>query len=98
MELQNKLNDTWIKASIIGTFWAASEIIIGSFLHNLKIPFSGNILTSFAIILLISFSYKWKVKGLFWRAGVICALMKTISPSAVIFGPMIAIMAQAFIL
>lgn len=98
MKKTKELNEIWVKASIIGTFWAASEIVIGSFLHNLKIPFSGNILAAFAIILLISFSYVWKDKGLFWRAGIICALMKTISPSAVIFGPMIAIIAQAFIL
>ncbi|HSH50730.1 MAG TPA: nucleoside-triphosphatase [Bacteroidales bacterium] len=92
------LNEKWLKASIIGTFWAASEIVLGSFLHNLKIPFSGNILTAIGVILLISISYNWKEKGLFWRAGLICAIMKTLSPSAVIFGPMIAIFSQSILL
>lgn len=92
------LSDIWIKASIIGTTWAASEIVLGSFLHNLKIPFSGNILAGIGMILLISVSYVWKDKGLFWRAGLICALMKTLSPSAVIFGPMIAIFSQSVLL
>lgn len=92
------LNETWIKASIIGTTWAASEIVLGSFLHNLKIPFSGNILAAIGIIILISVSYIWKEKGLFWRAGLICAIMKTMSPSAVIFGPMIAIFSQSLLL
>lgn len=92
------LNDKWIKASIIGTLWAASEIVLGSFLHNLKIPFSGNILTAIGIIILISISYIWTEKGLFWRAGVICAIMKTMSPSAVIFGPMIAIFSESVLL
>lgn len=78
--------------------WAASEIVIGSFLHNLRVPFSGSILTAIGVILLISISYKWNDKGLFWRAGLICALMKTLSPSAVIFGPMIAIISEAFLL
>ena len=85
-------------ASIIGTIWAASEIVLGSFLHNLKVPFSGNILTAIGIIILISVSYIWKEKGLFWRAGLICAIMKTMSPSAVIFGPMIAIFSEAMLL
>lgn len=85
------LNDIWQKASIIGALWASSEIVLGSFLHNLKIPFAGSILSGIAIILIISFSYIWKDKGLFWRAGLIAALMKTLSPSAVIFGPMVAI-------
>lgn len=92
------LSDKWIKASILGTIWAASEIVLGSFLHNLRIPFSGNILTAIGIIILISASYKWDEKGVFWRAGVICALLKTMSPSAVIFGPMIAILSEAILL
>ncbi len=98
MKINNNINETWIKASIIGTIWAASEIVLGSFLHNLKIPFSGNVLTAIAIIILISISYTWKEKGLFWRAGLICAVMKTMSPSAVIFGPMVAIFSEALLL
>ncbi|MFO8066963.1 MAG: hypothetical protein R6U11_05205, partial [Bacteroidales bacterium] len=98
MNKQAGLSEVWIKASIIGSLWAASEIVLGSFLHNLKIPFSGNVLTAIAIVLLISISYFWTDKGLFWRAGLICAILKTISPSAVIFGPMIAIISQAFLM
>ena len=93
-----QLNKKWLKASIIGTIWAASEIILGSFLHNLRVPFSGTILTTIAVVLLISVSFVWKEKGIFWRAGLICALMKTLSPSAVIFGPMIAIFTESLLL
>lgn len=93
-----ELSEKWIKASITGTIWAASEIVFGSFLHNLRVPFSGNILTGIGIIILVSISYIWKEKGLFWRAGLICAVMKTISPSAVIFGPIIAILSEALLL
>lgn len=92
------LNDKWIKASILGTVWASSEIVLGSFLHNLRVPFSGNILTAIGIVILIAAQYKWKEKGLFWRAGLVCALMKTMSPSAVIFGPMVAIFSEALLL
>ncbi|MCB9327641.1 MAG: hypothetical protein H6572_03060 [Lewinellaceae bacterium] len=89
------LNTVWLKAAIIGTLWASSEIVLGSFLHNLKLPFASNLLTSIGIIIMIA-SYKfWKDDGLIWRSGVICALLKTISPSAVIFGPMIAIFMQS---
>ena len=94
----HQLNDKWIKASILGTVWASSEIVLGSFLHNLKVPFSGNILTAIGLVILISAQYKWKEKGLFWRAGIVCALMKTMSPSAVIFGPMVAIFSEALLL
>lgn len=96
--MEHPLSEKWIKASIMGTIWAASEIVLGSFLHNLKVPFSGNILTAIGLVILISMGYKWAERGLFWRAGLICALMKTMSPSAVIFGPMIAIIAESLIL
>ncbi|HBE40606.1 MAG TPA: hypothetical protein DDW27_05275 [Bacteroidales bacterium] len=96
--MKHKLSEKWIKASITGTIWAASEIVLGSFLHNLRVPFSGNILTAIGIIILISVSYIWRERGIFWRAGLICALMKTLSPSAIIFGPMIAIFAESLLL
>jgi nucleoside-triphosphatase THEP1 len=96
--MKHKLSEKWIKASITGTIWAASEIVLGSFLHNLRVPFSGNILTAIGLIILISISYIWKENGLFWRAGLICAVMKTMSPSAVIFGPMIAIFSESLLL
>ncbi|MCK4664523.1 MAG: DUF2478 domain-containing protein [Bacteroidales bacterium] len=91
-------NDKWLKAAVIGSLWASIEIILGSFLHNLRVPFSGTFLTFIAICLLISFHQMWKENGIFWRAGLICALMKSISPSAIIFGPMIGILTGAIVL
>ncbi|MFH1119089.1 MAG: hypothetical protein V1775_04645 [Bacteroidota bacterium] len=88
----------WIKAAVAGGLWAAVEIIIGSFLHNLRIPFAGSILSAFAVMLMISFHRMWPLKGLIWRAGLICALMKSVSPSALILGPMIGIMSEALLL
>ena len=85
------LSQQWIKAAVIGSIWAAIEIIGGSFLHNLKIPFSGTFLSMIAVFMLVAFSMHWKERGIIIRAGIIAALMKSISPSAVILGPMFAI-------
>jgi len=95
---KTNISDKWVKASIIGTIWAAAEIVLGSFLHNLRVPFSGNLLTAVALVILIAVSYRWREHGLYWRAGIICALMKTMSPSAIIFGPMIAIIMESLLL
>ncbi len=89
--------EIWLKASVIGSLWAGIEIIIGSYLHNLRMPMAGSLLTVNAIALMVAFSRMWPEKGLFWRAGLICALMKSISPSAVILGPMIGIFLQSFL-
>lgn len=91
-------SNIWLKAAIAGGLWASVEIIIGSFLHNLKIPFAGSILASFGIILMVAFSQLWPERGLIIRVGVICALMKSVSPSAVILGPMAGIMAEAILM
>ena len=98
MQKENILNPVWLKATVLGSLWASSEIILGSFLHNLKVPFSGTILSGIGIIFLVAGSRNWNEKGIIWRAGIICALMKTISPSADILGPMISIAAEAFLL
>jgi nucleoside-triphosphatase THEP1 len=98
MTTKKQLSNKWLKASVLGCLWASSEIVLGSFLHNLRIPFAGNILTAIGIILLISVAYIWKEKGLFWRSGLVCAVMKSISPSAIIFGPMIAIFCEALLM
>ncbi|HRS53392.1 MAG TPA: nucleoside-triphosphatase [Bacteroidales bacterium] len=95
---QSNINEVWLKASVLGCLWASSEIVIGSFLHNIKVPFSGIILTFIGIVLMTSVSKIWPIKGLIWRSGLICALMKAISPSAIIIGPMIAILAQALLM
>lgn len=93
-----RLNDSWLKAIVIGSLWASFEIIVGSFLHNLRIPFAGTFLSAFAVMFLIAFYQIWPEKWIILKAGIICALMKSISPSAVIFGPMIGIFSEALIL
>lgn len=92
------LDSIWLKAATVGSAWAALEIVLGSFLHNLRVPMTGTVLAACGIAILTASQMIWKEKGLIWRAGVICAVMKSISPSAVIFGPMIGIIAEAFVI
>lgn len=93
-----QIRTLWLKAGIIGSTWAAFEIIAGSFLHNLQIPFAGTILSAASVFLLISFLQIWPEKGLIIRAGIVCALMKSISPSAVIIGPMVGIFMEGLLI
>ena len=87
-----------MKAAVIGSYWGTLEIVMGSFFHNMRFPMSGTILSFFSVILLVSFSRIWRENGLFWRASLIAALMKSISPSAVILGPMTGIMLEGFLM
>ena len=82
----NNLNSQrWTKASVLAGLWAGIEIVAGSFLHNLKIPFSGTFLTLISITLVIGFYQIWKQPGIIWRAGIITALMKSISPAVILW-------------
>lgn len=93
--MKSDINSIWLKAAVAGGLWASFEIIVGSLLHNLHIPFSGTLLATFSVVLMISFLQIWNETGLIWRAGLICGLMKSLSPSAVILGPMTGIMMEA---
>jgi len=85
------LSPLWQRAAVLGSLWAASEIVLGSFLHNLRVPFAGHFLTAIAVAVLVAGHRTWPQKGLLVRAGLIAAVMKSTSPSAVLFGPMVAI-------
>jgi len=95
---QQALPDIWLKAAMLGSLWASVEIILGSFLHNLHIPLSGTFLAALGVILMINGHKLWPDKGLFWRTALVTATMKSISPSAIIFGPMIGIFMEGVIL
>ncbi len=91
-------NDIWTKAAVVGSLWASVEIIMGSFFHNLQLPFAGTLLAAFTVTFVIAILQIWPSRGLIWRAGVIAALMKSISPSAIILGPMVGIFFEAVLL
>ncbi len=94
---QREINHLWLKAAVIGSLWGSIEIIVGSFFHNIKMPMAGTVLAIFGILLLSAFGQMWKDRGLFWRAGLICALMKSVSPSSVLIGPMTGIFLEALL-
>ncbi|MBN2664305.1 MAG: hypothetical protein JXR68_11700 [Bacteroidales bacterium] len=99
MEIYNtKIKSVWFKAAVLGSIWASFEIVFGSFLHNIRFPMSGTILTILAVIIIITFSQIWKENGIVIRAGIIAALMKSISPSAVLIGPMTGIFMEALLI
>jgi len=90
-----KQQEIWLKAAVIGSVWASFEIVFGSFFHSLRLPFAGTFLSFSAMVLLITFSYKWNDKNLFLKAGLIAALMRSLMPTSVILGPLIGIMLEA---
>lgn len=98
MQTKSTQRQTWLKAAVIGSLWASLEIVIGSFLHNTHMPFAGTTLGFFSLSFLIAFNQKWQDKGLILRAAIIAALMRSLSPSAIIIGPMVGIFLEGVLL
>ncbi len=89
--------DEWLKAAVIGSIWASFEVVFGYFFHNLRLPFAGSFLTFWGIALMASFAEKWSGKRLFIKAGIISAIMRSMTPTSVILGPVIGIMLESVI-
>ncbi len=96
--MSEALSPRWRRAALLGSLWAANEIVLGSFLHNVNFPLTGTLLAALGVTLLVAGVRLWEDAGIIWRAGIICALLKSLSPSAVILGPMIGILAEAWLL
>ncbi|NPA44682.1 MAG: hypothetical protein GXO49_04030, partial [Chlorobi bacterium] len=94
---KKEFKDIWLKAAVLGSLWGSIEIIVGSFFHNIRVPMAGTILAVLGISLITAFGQNWKDKGLFWRAGLISAVMKSVSPSAILLGPMTGIFLEALL-
>ncbi len=89
------LSPIWQKAVVAGTFWGALEIVLGSVLHNLMLPLAAGTFLSFAgVMIMTAISATNPQRGLYWRAALVCAMLKSVSPSAVILSPMIGIMLE----
>ena len=88
----------WQRAAVLGSLWASVEIVVGSFLHNLNVPFAGSVLAAFGVAVMTAGHRASPQRGLIWRAALVCALMKSVSPSAVILGPMVGIVTEGLLL
>lgn len=67
----------------IVALWAISEAILGGIIHGFKLPISGLIVGSFAVICVSLIGYLLPQKGLIIKATLIVALIKmTMSPQS----------------
>lgn len=99
MKQSKQLSSAWQKAAIIGSLWGAFEIVAGSFIHNLALPLiAGTALSFTGVVIMIAFQSQWKTNGVLWRSALVCAALKSISPSAVILTPMLGITLEGLLM
>ncbi len=92
MTQQKPISRPWQVATITGSIWGAFEIVAGSLLHNLAVPMvAGTILSAIGVMVMVTGARLYGEKGIFWRSALVCAALKTVSPSPVILSPMLGI-------
>ena len=94
---RDRASTFWSTAAAFGALWGAVEITLGSFLHTLRLPFSGAILASIGAALLIAERQVAPARGLSAATALIAALCKSLSPGGVILGPMLGITVEGLL-
>ncbi|MGI5862050.1 MAG: nucleoside-triphosphatase [Myxococcales bacterium] len=85
----------WAQVTAFGALWGTIEITLGSFLHSLRLPFSGTLLAALGAVLLIAQRQLFPARGVTLATGIVAALCKSVSPGGVILGPMVGIATEA---
>jgi len=89
------LSQTAASAAAFGALWGAVEVTAGSFLHALRIPFSGVLLAALGAGLLVAQRQVYDRRGVTIMTGAVAALCKSLSPAGIIWNPMVAIAMEA---
>ncbi|MGC4115652.1 MAG: hypothetical protein QM765_13815 [Myxococcales bacterium] len=87
----------WSTAAAFGALWGSVEITLGSFLHTLKVPFSGAVLAAIGAALLVAERQVAPARGLSLATALIASLCKSLSPGGVILGPMLGISVEGLL-
>ena len=95
--LPSRTSAFWSTAAAFGALWGTVEITLGSFLHTLKLPFSGAILAAIGAALLVAERQVAPARGLSVATALIAALCKSLSPGGVILGPMLGISVEGLL-
>jgi hypothetical protein len=80
--------------AVFGGLWGLSESTLGSFLHLVRLPLSGLILSAIAlVIILIARTYN-NTRGSTFLMGLVAALIKLVGLSITKIGPMVGIIME----
>ncbi len=98
MESMQNNQKSIVSIAVFGTLWGFIEATLGNALHLLHLPFSGTILTSIALIIILIARIYNPTRGSTFLMAIIAALIKAISFSTVKLGPFVAIIAEGILI
>jgi len=83
-----------VSIAVFGTLWGFIEATLGSALHLLHLPFSGSILASIALIVILIARIYNPTRGSTFLMALIAAFIKALSLATVKLGPFSAIIIE----
>lgn len=87
----------WAHVAAFGALWGSVEITLGAFVHTLRLPLAGVLLSTLGAALLVAQRQILPRRGVTLATGVVAALCKTLSPGGIVLGPMIGILAESLL-
>ncbi len=81
--------------AIFGALWGGLEASLGSYLHVVKVPFTGVVMASLGLLLALVGRLFVPRRGSVAMIGVVTALLKMLSLGGVVLNPMIGILAES---
>ncbi len=95
---QRERNTFWTYVTMFGTLWGGLELTLGTFLHVLRVPKAGLIMTVLSCILMIALRVLYPKRGATLGAAIIASCIKCLSPGGIILGPVVGIISEAAML
>ncbi len=83
-----------VSIAVFGTLWGFVEATLGTALHLLHLPFTGSILSSIALIIILIARIYNPTRGSTFLMALVAAFIKALSFSTVKLGPFVAIILE----
>ena len=87
-----------VSIAVFGTLWGFIEATLGSALHLLHLPFSGSILASIALIVILIARIYNPTRGSTFLMALIAAFIKALSLATIKLGPFSAIIVEGILI
>ncbi|MBQ9396051.1 MAG: hypothetical protein IJU23_11155 [Proteobacteria bacterium] len=97
MMLEEEKSKFWAYVTAFGTLWGGLELTLGTFLHVLRVPKTGLIMTLLCVVLLLAQRQVFPKRGSTICVGIVAACIKCLSPGGIILGPVFGILSEALV-
>ena len=95
--LNEEKSKFWAYVTAFGTLWGGIELTLGTFLHVLRVPKTGLIMTLICVVLLLAQRQIFPKRGSTICVGIVAACIKCLSPGGIILGPVFGILGEALV-